>query len=175
VNNQNDDLEDQLKRAADAVDAYLARPPALSVRQPWADLIMGGWKPVENRTWTTDYRGPVIIHAGKTWDTPPPDVAFDLSALGITSKKSPRGYLGVVDLVSVHPASACMSDSVCGGWGQPGDDMFHWVVTAPRRFPEPITGSGHLSLYRWDIPVAVYDELQKVMTTSGRQTDKTTH
>ena len=37
---------------------------ALSVRQPWAELIVAGLKDVENRTWRTDYRGPVLIHAG---------------------------------------------------------------------------------------------------------------
>ena len=36
----------------------------LSVRQPWAWLIVSGHKPVENRTWRTDYRGPLLIHAG---------------------------------------------------------------------------------------------------------------
>ena len=38
---------------------------ALSVRQPWAFLIVNGYKPVENRQWWTQYRGPVLIHAAK--------------------------------------------------------------------------------------------------------------
>jgi hypothetical protein len=37
---------------------------ALSIRQPWAWLIVNGIKPVENRTWSTKYRGPLLIHAG---------------------------------------------------------------------------------------------------------------
>lgn len=37
---------------------------ALSIRQPWAYLIAHGIKPVENRTWPTNVRGPVLIHAG---------------------------------------------------------------------------------------------------------------
>ena len=37
----------------------------LSVRQPWAWLIAAGWKNVENRTWPTKVRGPVLIHASK--------------------------------------------------------------------------------------------------------------
>ncbi|MCK9494194.1 MAG: ASCH domain-containing protein [Dehalococcoidia bacterium] len=41
---------------------------ALSVRQPWAWLIVNGYKPVENRTWPTNFRGPVAIHAGQTYD-----------------------------------------------------------------------------------------------------------
>lgn len=39
---------------------------ALSIRQPWAWLIVNGFKDVENRTWPTPYRGPLLIHAGKT-------------------------------------------------------------------------------------------------------------
>lgn len=40
---------------------------ALSIRQPYAWLIANGIKDVENRTWHTGYRGPVLIHAGKTY------------------------------------------------------------------------------------------------------------
>ncbi|MAA99622.1 MAG: hypothetical protein CMN87_00020 [Stappia sp.] len=39
---------------------------ALSIRQPWAWAIVTGLKPVENRTWSTSFRGPVLIHAGQT-------------------------------------------------------------------------------------------------------------
>ena len=38
---------------------------ALSVRQPWAWLIVHRYKDVENRVWYTTYRGPVLIHASK--------------------------------------------------------------------------------------------------------------
>lgn len=37
----------------------------LSIRQPWAWLIVVGWKDIENRTWSTAYRGPLLIHASK--------------------------------------------------------------------------------------------------------------
>lgn len=39
---------------------------ALSIRQPWAWLIVNGHKDIENRDWSTSYRGQVLIHAGKT-------------------------------------------------------------------------------------------------------------
>lgn len=38
----------------------------LSVRQPWAWLIVNGWKNIENRDWPTRVRGRVLIHASKT-------------------------------------------------------------------------------------------------------------
>lgn len=41
----------------------------LSVRQPWAWCIIHAGKDVENRPWRTDYRGTVIIHAAKAFDS----------------------------------------------------------------------------------------------------------
>ncbi|AMR77626.1 ASCH domain-containing protein [Cupriavidus nantongensis] len=38
---------------------------ALSIRQPWAWLIVQGFKDIENRTWSTKHRGPTLIHASK--------------------------------------------------------------------------------------------------------------
>lgn len=37
---------------------------ALTICQPYAELIASGEKVVENRTWPTRYRGPLLIHAG---------------------------------------------------------------------------------------------------------------
>ena len=41
---------------------------ALSVNQPWAWLLVNGFKPVENRDWPTNFRGIVLIHAGMKID-----------------------------------------------------------------------------------------------------------
>lgn len=41
---------------------------ALSIRQPWAWLIVNGYKDVENRNWKSSYRGTLLIHTGKTPD-----------------------------------------------------------------------------------------------------------
>jgi len=41
---------------------------ALSIKQPWAWLIVNGYKPVENRDWDTKFRGEFLIHAGKQYD-----------------------------------------------------------------------------------------------------------
>ncbi len=43
---------------------------ALSVRQPWAWLIVNGYKTVENRSWSTKFRGKFLIHAGRKLDIP---------------------------------------------------------------------------------------------------------
>lgn len=36
---------------------------ALSIRQPWAWAILHAGKDIENRNWSTHFRGPVCIHA----------------------------------------------------------------------------------------------------------------
>lgn len=41
---------------------------ALSINQPWAWLIVNGYKPLENRSWDTKFRGEFLIHAGKKYD-----------------------------------------------------------------------------------------------------------
>lgn len=38
---------------------------ALSIRQPWAWLIVNGHKDIENRQWRTHIRGPILVHASK--------------------------------------------------------------------------------------------------------------
>ncbi len=42
-------------------------PRILSVKQPWAWAIMYRHKDIDTRTWSTKYRGLVIIHASSTY------------------------------------------------------------------------------------------------------------
>ena len=41
---------------------------ALSIRQPWAYLIVHGVKDVENRTWRTNFRGSFLVQAAMRFD-----------------------------------------------------------------------------------------------------------
>jgi len=38
---------------------------ALSIRQPWASLIINHGKDIENRGWSTRVRGRILVHAAK--------------------------------------------------------------------------------------------------------------
>ena len=38
---------------------------ALSIRQPWAWLIIHGGKDIENRSWHTKFRGRFLVHAAQ--------------------------------------------------------------------------------------------------------------
>lgn len=41
---------------------------ALSIKQPWAWLIVNGYKPFENRSWQTKFRGEFGVHASLQLD-----------------------------------------------------------------------------------------------------------
>jgi hypothetical protein len=41
---------------------------AISIQQPWAWLIVNGYKDIENRDWPTRVRGRIQVHASKTFD-----------------------------------------------------------------------------------------------------------
>lgn len=55
---------------------------ALSIRQPWAWLIVEGHKDIENRDWSTAFRGQVLIHASKTMTRK----AYDAVAAEVTER-----------------------------------------------------------------------------------------
>ena len=40
----------------------------LTIKEPWASLILNGYKEYEFRVWKTNYRGEILIHAGKSFD-----------------------------------------------------------------------------------------------------------
>lgn len=75
---------------------------ALSIRQPYAWLIVAGHKPVENRTWTTNYRGPLLIHAGLRPHDHTNDEIKRRFGFSIPHFDLPRGgIVGRVDLIDV--------------------------------------------------------------------------
>lgn len=76
---------------------------AISIKQPWASLIVEGLKPVENRSKPWKHRGPLAIHASKKFDE-----NFKLPGLFITkhvveiverSRLLTGGFVGSVNMV----------------------------------------------------------------------------
>lgn len=80
---------------------------AITLYQPWASLVVSGWKAIETRSWGTRYRGMIAIHASKAYPKWVADLCSDypmnyyLGRCGITHPEQlPRGaVLGVADLV----------------------------------------------------------------------------
>jgi hypothetical protein len=71
---------------------------ALSIRQPWAWLIITGHKDVENRSWTTTYRGPLLIHAARRAD----DVMADIeNRYGVSIDRTALQFSGIIGRVEL--------------------------------------------------------------------------
>ena len=74
----------------------------VSIQQPWAWAIVHGPKRIENRTWYTDYRGPLLIHTGKSRERLG-DFGDDYAETGFTepaeSEMAFGAIIGVCDLV----------------------------------------------------------------------------
>lgn len=90
--------------------------PCLSIRQPWAWLILHGGKDIENRDWPTKRRGRVLVHAAKGMTLDEWGSAWTFShgtganpkahAAGLTAKTIERGgIVGSVEIVD------CVEDS----------------------------------------------------------------
>jgi len=77
----------------------------LSIRQPWAYLIVTGVKGIENRDWNTFYRGPLLIHASKTIDYAAFESIARVHDLQIPALLPTGGIVGRVELVDVMTKS----------------------------------------------------------------------
>lgn len=114
---------------------------ALTVRQPWAGAIFELGKDVENRSWTTPYRGAVLIHAGSAmWGTNKP---LD-KALREGTAWSAGAIIGVVELVDVVRGHQSV-------WAD--TKSWHWVLEDPHLFAHPVPARGAMGL--WETPVDV--------------------
>lgn len=71
---------------------------ALSVKQPWAALLVGGVKAVEVRTWGTRRRGPVLIHAARIPDDRPDGWGLVTDPTVRTLAALAGGIIGVAEL-----------------------------------------------------------------------------
>ena len=140
---------------------------AITIWQPYATLIACGLKRYETRGWSTNYRGPLVIHAAKRWDD---DRDFDcrrvttalrqaLHDREISLKHSEQMLLFykpinetlgralcVVDLVSCEPMTDGGSD-VENAVGNFGPGRFGWECANPRLFEEPILHTGKQGLW----------------------------
>ncbi|MGY3233366.1 hypothetical protein ACVMAJ_000256 [Bradyrhizobium sp. USDA 4448] len=98
----------------------------ISIRQPWASLIITGGidvqtgatelKDVENRTWTTSYRGPVLIHASQRPDAIRPDEIERRFRVRLTSEQQLGGVIGMVDIIDCVRTSSSRWH-MAGCWG----------------------------------------------------------
>ena len=96
---------------------------ALSVRQPFANLIADGSKTIEVRTRGTTHRGPLLICSTKRPDVPPPAGCA----------------VAVVNLVDSRPMT--LADERAAKSKRPPGGATAWVLTLIDRIePQPVKG-----------------------------------
>lgn len=141
----------------------------LSIRQPWASMIVRGLKRFEIRTWSTPYRGQLIIHASSATPTKAladevfeefPELGELMSRVGIASLKDLRALprsaiVGVVTLVDVLDSEAVKGLATVDDatiLDEVDDANFHWLLSNAVEI-EPVTGiNGKLNLWKLDAP-----------------------
>ena len=115
---------------------------ALTICQPYADMIARGEKIIENRTWPTSYRGPLAIHAGKSksWMEPEdiaerPSMAFGAIVATAVLLDCQRVERLRSDLASRHDAN--------GPWC--------WVLGDVKPLDPPVDARGAQGMWDWNV------------------------
>ncbi len=144
----------------------------LTLTQPWATLVAMGAKRIETRSWTTNYRGPLAIHAGKGpstigWPqlnhicnhTEPFRSVLQLDGRHPAEVLPLGAIVAVVELHSVHRITAAgvegfapqpPAHEIAFGNYTPG--RFAWVLLNVSALETPIPVRGGLGLWDWTPP-----------------------
>lgn len=117
---------------------------ALSVHQPWAWLIVNGYKDIENRTRKTNYRGPLLIHASKTVDNDAVRMLLDTGVQLPSRAGAVGGVVGIVELVD------CVKEHDSEWFGGP----WGWVLQKPLQL-EIVPMRGQLGLFEVNLQGSV--------------------
>ena len=130
---------------------------ALSLMQPWASLVMMGVKKIETRSWSTDYRGTLLIHASKSKtgsifvnQSPFTKYIKDFAALPfgvIIGQVNLEKILRVEDFALTDDAMNLLTLEE-KAFGDYKGNRFGWVLSNPIEFENKIPTRGQLRL--WD-------------------------
>lgn len=128
----------------------------LTICQPWAWAIVHGPKRIENRTWPTNHRGKLLIHAGKSrdyvdrgvydwWRSAVPEIALP-SEGGLVF----GAILGVATLAycaKTDPADSCSYADRTNQRRFCDEGCWWWVLRDVQRLEKPITYRGAQGLF----------------------------
>lgn len=124
----------------------------LTIKQPWATLIMQGYKRFEFRSWQTKYRGDLLIHAGK---------GIDKEAIKRLEKYLPKelltgkilGKVTLVDCIKMSPEfkERLLKENKDIYAKSSFQENYGWQMDNLQVFKEPIEIKGHLSLWEYNI------------------------
>lgn len=121
----------------------------LSIREPYASLILSGVKKIETRSWKTNYRGELYIHASLGKRSPSPEV------MKLVSHTNPGYILCKAKLVDcIYMTNEYVeqmkkdnpTEYLCGDYQE---GRYAWVLDGVEPV-EPILVKGHLGIWNYD-------------------------
>lgn len=141
---------------------------AITLWEPWATLMAYGYKRFETRSWLTNYRGPIAIHAAKkmdeeivSWCLRKPFVDC-LIEIGI--RQPTKFHLGCIlaigELVGCHSTTGLIGRDIYRNHAAPYESEFGnyaigryaWKIINIQRLQEPIPVRGFQGLWDWEPP-----------------------
>lgn len=125
---------------------------AITITQPWATLIALGHKRIETRSWVTNYRGPIAIHAAKGFPVSARRFAEIERSIGRVPASLPCGaVVATARLVDVRPTWEVVA--IISGLerhlGNYSAGRFAFVLEEVVVFTEPVPVRGALGLWEW--------------------------
>lgn len=122
----------------------------LTIKQPWASLIIEGYKKYEFRSWKTNYRGKILIHAGLSLEKDMLERFKDYSldyikgviigeALLVDCIKIDKSFNE--ELVNLDPIVYGRSNHI---------EKYAWKFKNVKKYDKPIYAKGKLGLWNYD-------------------------
>src|SRR5262249_28231184 len=125
---------------------YGATMKTISIQQPWAAAVVLGRKDIENRSWPTRYRGPLLIHAGRSRAQVEALGRVELTRIVPTWHLPEMAFgavIGIVTFFDCVPVEEAGDSEWAGG-------PWCWLLRDRRAFDRPVPLRGRLGLFEVD-------------------------
>ena len=121
----------------------------LSIREPWATLIINGYKDYEFRTWKTNYRGKILIHASLSMEKENKKRFQELNL-----KYNPGFIIGEAEIVDCIPVTKEFENDLINRnelvYGATRNrNGYAWSLKNIKIYKNPIKAKGHLGLWNF--------------------------
>lgn len=141
---------------------------ALTIWQPWADLIVRGYKEWETRPRSIGYRGPIAIHAAQYHKLPHEIYTEIAKAIGISPDKYIQSWLyslecgvpenrhgavlGIAMITGCEPTNRLRVTDQERALGNFAPGRAAWHLESVREYERPIPARGLQGLWEWSGP-----------------------
>lgn len=122
----------------------------LTIKEPWASLIINGYKMYEFRSWKTKYRGKILIHAGMTLEK---DMAERFKSYNLNYYKGEIiGEATLVDCILVDEEfNKKLRDINPLVYGRSNHvETYAWKLENIKKYDQPIKVKGKLGLWNYE-------------------------